>query len=55
MKNIANNLNSSENLKAIHIAWRQLMKKNDASETSSTELDDDDGNVKRDFRWFLSP
>lgn len=47
MKNIANNFNFSENLKAVHIA-RQLMEK-DASETSSTELDDDDWNVKRDF------
>lgn len=47
MKNIANNLNFSENLNAIHIAW-QLMEKN-ASETSSTELDDDDRNVKRDI------
>lgn len=47
MKNIANNLNFSENLKAVHIA-RQLMEK-DASETSSTELDDDDWNVERDI------
>lgn len=47
MKNIANNLNFSENLKALHIA-RQLMEK-DASETSSTELDDDNWNVERDI------
>lgn len=47
MKNIANNLNFSENLKAVHIA-RQLMEK-DASETSSTELDDDDWIVERDI------
>lgn len=48
MKNIANNLNFSENLKAIHIVWPQLTEK-DASVTSSTELDEDDRDVKRDI------
>lgn len=57
MKNIANNLNFSENLKAMHIAW-QLMEK-DASEPSTTDLDEDDWTALSEIfpgliRWFLS-